>query len=425
MSDMTCRHCRAPLYKKILDLGHAPPSNAYLTQAALAEPETWYPLQLFLCTGCGLVQTRDFAAPEDIFGSDYVYFSSASEHWLGHAARFCRAATERLGLDKDSHVVEIASNDGYLLRNFVRAGISCLGIEPTASTAEAARAWDVPVRQAFFGKTLASELRQDRAADLLIGNNVLAHVPDINDFAEGLATLLAPEGAISLEFPHLLRLVEEGQFDTVYHEHYSYLSLGTVSRILGAAGLRVFDVEELPTHGGSLRIWACHKAAAQKMASSVAQALQHEEACGITEPAYFEDLQARADKAAAALRNFLADCERHNQRVAAYGAAAKGTTLLNYARTDARQIAYVCDGAPFKQGRFLPGCHVPVVGPEVLRGDPPDKLLILPWNLVDEIAPALRWLEKEHGTELMTTLPEPRPLAHGAAEIPHAAGAGG
>ncbi len=425
MHDLTCRHCQMPLDQRILDLGHAPPSNAYLTETALAAPETWYPLQLYLCGGCGLVQTRDYAAAETLFGSDYVYFSSASTQWLDHAERFCRTAVDRLGLDADSHVVEIASNDGYLLRNLVETGIPCLGVEPTESTASAAEARGIPVRRAFFGTALARELRAERAATLIVANNVLAHVPDIDDFAAGLAALLAKDGTVVAEFPHVLRLVEEGQFDTVYHEHYSYLSLTVLARIFHAAGLRIHDVEELSTHGGSLRIWACHAEAGQPDRPRVAETLQHEAACGVTRPEFYAGLQKRADHAASALRRFLCDCTARGDRVAAYGAAAKGTTLLNYAGADARQIAYVCDAAPFKQGRFLPGCHVPVVAPEHLRTAPPDKLLILPWNLVDEIAPTLDWLRDRFGTEIMTTLPEPRALTRGAAEIPHAAGTGG
>ncbi|WP_293577705.1 class I SAM-dependent methyltransferase [Phaeobacter sp.] len=427
---MKCRHCAATLSHQVLDLNHAPPSNAYLTAEQLRAPEVHLPLRLLMCSECFLVQTEDFAAPDQLFDDEYVYFSSTSRSWLTHATRFCNTAIERLELSADSLVVEIASNDGYLLQNFVAAGVPCLGFEPTASTAAVARSKGVETRQTFFGKAEATALRQERGgATLIVGNNVYAHVPDINDFSEGMAALLAPEGVISLEFPHLCELVAQGQFDTVYHEHFSYLSLTTVQRILAAAGLRVFDVERLPTHGGSLRVWACHDAATRATAPSVAAVLQQEAVAtapitgagaasgeragvetGVGQPAYFCDLQAQADHAADALVEFLQGCRSRGESVAGYGAAAKGTTLLNYAGVNQRLLPYIADAAPFKQGRFLPGAHIPVVSPQVLRDAPPDHLLILPWNLRDEIAADFADLSKQHGTTLWTVMPHPAPV---------------
>ncbi|CRL12106.1 hypothetical protein NIT7321_02978 [Phaeobacter italicus] len=421
---MKCRHCATELSQEVLNLNHAPPSNAYLKAEQLRTPEVHYPLRLLFCPQCYLVQTEDFAAAEELFDAEYVYFSSTSRSWLNHATRFCNGAIERLGLGGDSFVVEIASNDGYLLQNFVAAGVPCLGFEPTASTAEVARSKGVETRQTFFGAATAEALRQERkgqGADLIVGNNVYAHVPDINDFTKGLAGLLAPEGVISLEFPHLCQLVEQGQFDTVYHEHFSYLSLTTVQRILAGAGLRVFDVSTLSTHGGSLRVWACHDDAAHATEASVSALLAREAtavppaggaegAMGVQDPGYYAGLQAQADQAADALVDFLVRCRSRGETVAGYGAAAKGTTLFNYARIDNRLLSYIADAAPFKQGRFLPGAHIPVVAPDALHQSPPDHLLILPWNLREEIAADLAWITETHGTTLWTVMPRPAPV---------------
>ena len=407
---MKCRHCSQALSQKVLDLAHAPPSNAYLTAAQLSAPETHYPLRLFFCARCGLVQTEDFRSASDLFDSGYVYFSSTSRSWLAHAERFSQSAITRLGLGKSSFVVEIASNDGYLLQNFVTAKIPCIGFEPTASTAEAARGKGVETRLEFFSEASAAALlreRDGRGADLIIGNNVFAHVPDINDFTHGMACLLAPEGVISLEFPHLQELVEHGQFDTVYHEHFSYLSLTTVMRIFETAGLRVFDVERLPTHGGSLRVWACHADASQCLSPAVEEIAWGERLAGMDQAAYYSRLQEQADQAADALVDFLVQCRGRGETVAAYGAAAKGTTLLNYARIGRRLLAYAADAAPFKQGRYLPGSHIPVVAPSRLQAEPPDHLLILPWNLKEEIAADLAWLSEVHQTKLWTVMPRP------------------
>ncbi|NRB18912.1 MAG: methyltransferase domain-containing protein [Rhodobacteraceae bacterium] len=407
---MNCRHCSTALSIKVLDLDHAPPSNAYLSTDQLSQPETHYPLRLFFCSDCYLVQTEDFRTAGDLFDPDYVYFSSTSRSWVEHAKRFSNNAMSRFDLSNSSFVVEIASNDGYLLQNFVAADIPCLGFEPTTSTANVARAKDVDTRLEFFSETQAKSLRAERAdqgADLIVGNNVYAHVPDINDFTRGMAHLLAPEGVISLEFPHLQELVKHGQFDTVYHEHFSYLSLTTVMRIFKSAGLRVFDVDSLPTHGGSLRVWGCLADASHHLEPSVDDVSSEEHRAGIDQVDFYTKLQQQANQAADALVAFLVRCRSKGETVAAYGAAAKGTTLLNYARIDHRLLRYVADAAPFKQGRYLPGCHIPVVSPKQLQDAPPDHLLILPWNLRDEIAADLAWICAAHDTTLWTVMPRP------------------
>lgn len=383
---MNCRHCQAVLEHVFLDLGFAPPSNAYLTAEDMRAPELHFPLKLYVCTECWLVQTAEYAQADKLFGDDYAYFSSVSQSWLRHAADYSGMITRRLGLDGHSHVIEVASNDGYLLRNFVAAGIPCLGIEPTGSTAEAAEALGIPVRREFFGVALANRLaREGKQADLIAGNNVFAHVPDINDFTAGLKIALKPGGTVTLEFPHLMQLIAQSQFDTVYHEHFSYLSLQTVSRIFAAAGLRVFDVEELGTHGGSIRVYGCHDDDSRATAESVGGVLQAEKEFGLRSLETYTSFQSKADAVKDGLVAFLIEQKRAGKRVAAYGAAAKGVTLLNYAGIRPDLLPYVCDAAPSKQGKFLPGNHVPIVDPEALRVDRPDIVLILPWNIADEV----------------------------------------
>ena len=407
---MKCRHCATTLSNKVLDLGHAPPSNAYLSSDQLSHPETHYPLRLSFCPTCSLVQTEDYHKADDLFDPDYVYFSSTSRSWVAHAKGFTQTAMSRFELGASSFVVEIASNDGYLLQNFVAANVPCLGFEPTKSTAKIAREKGVETRLEFFSEAQAKSLRAERAgqgADLIVGNNVYAHVPDINDFTRGMAHLLAPEGVISLEFPHLQELVRHGQFDTVYHEHFSYLSLTAVMQIFQSSGLRVFDVETLPTHGGSLRIWGCHADAARPSQPSVEEVASAEQRAGIDRIEFYAELQQQADEAANALVEFLVEARKNGETVAAYGAAAKGTTLLNYARIDHRLLNYVADAAPFKQGRYLPGSHISVVSPQRLQEAPPDHLLILPWNLKEEIAADLAWICEAHNTKLWTAMPKP------------------
>ena len=402
---MKCRHCGLGLQHVFLELGSAPLSNRYLNPEDLRRPETYYPLRLFVCDSCWLVQTEDHAAADEIFDEDYAYFSSVSRSWLEHAARYCAAITKRLALDSNSFVVEVASNDGYLLRNFVQAGIPCLGIEPTASTAAAAESQGIAVVKRFFGEALARELAsQGREADLVIGNNVYAHVPDINDFTRGLCAILKPSGTVTLEFPHLMRLIEHSQFDTVYHEHFSYLSLGTVSRIFERAGLRVFDVEELPTHGGSLRVYGCRSDHARSEAPSVRAVLDAEARAGLRELATYSAFQTRADRVKDDFVAFLIECKRQDRSIAAYGAAAKGNTLLNYAGIRPDLLPFVCDAAPSKQGRFMPGSRIPILAPSVLEEKRPDYVLILPWNIAGEVRQQLANLA-ERGSRFVTAIP--------------------
>lgn len=383
---MKCRHCQTELQHVFLDLGFAPPSNAYLSAQSLHGPEVTYPLKLFVCGHCWLVQTEDYAAADELFSGDYAYFSSTSQGWLRHAARYTEMITARLGLNRSSFVIEIASNDGYLLKNFVATGIPCLGIEPTDSTADAAEKIGVPVLRKFFGVTTAESLvREGRQADLICGNNVYAHVPDINDFTQGLRIALKPGGTVNLEFPHLLRLIENNQFDTVYHEHFSYLSLTAVSRIFEAAGLRVFDLEELPTHGGSLRLYGCHAGDARPTSAAVTAMLQRERDFGLLDLALYGQFQQRADKVKNDFLAFLLEQKRAGKRVAAYGAAAKGNTLMNYAGLKHDLIEFVCDAAPSKQGKYMPGSHMPILHPDELAKRKPDWIVILPWNIADEV----------------------------------------
>ncbi|HEY2188618.1 MAG TPA: class I SAM-dependent methyltransferase [Caldimonas sp.] len=391
---MKCRHCAAELERVCLDLGSAPPSNAYLTEAALRAPEVWYPLRLLVCDRCWLVQTEDHAGRDDLFSADYAYFSSFSSSWLAHAKAYVAAMRERFGLTKASLVCEVAANDGYLLR-FVRdAGIPCFGVEPTASTAGAARALGIDIVERFFGVDLARELAAaGRQVDLVAANNVLAHVPDINDFVRGFALLLKPGGVATFEFPHLLRLLRENQFDTVYHEHYSYLSLGTVMRVFDACGLAVFDVEELPTHGGSLRVFAQRRDTGKAARTgTVDRVLADEAGAQLASAAGYADLQPRVDKLKDDFVSFLVEARRAGRKVAAYGAAAKGNTLMNYAGVRPDHIAFVVDRNPAKQGRFMPGSRIPIVGEERLREARPDDIVLLPWNLRDELMTQLDYV---------------------------------
>lgn len=384
---MNCRHCGSRLEHTFLDLGTAPPSNAYLSKADLNKTEECFPLKIMVCTNCWLVQTEDHAQAGDLFSAEYAYFSSTSSSWLAHAKAYTEAMTDRLGLDDNSLVIEVASNDGYLLRNFIENGIPCLGIEPTDSTADAAEALGIPVLREFFGESLGRQLASDdKQADLIAGNNVYAHVPDINDFTRGLKAALKPTGTITLEFPHLMRLIEHTQFDTTYHEHFSYLSLYTVQRIFEQAGLRVFDVEEISTHGGSLRVFGCNLGDSRATADSVNKLLKIEAARGLQALATYDDFQSRADAVRDGLLTFLLAQKQEGKSVIAYGAAAKGNTLLNYAGVKPDLLPMVCDAAPAKQGKFMPGSHIPIVKPEVMREVKPDIVLVLPWNLVEEVA---------------------------------------
>jgi SAM-dependent methyltransferase len=403
---MKCRHCGQALEHSFVDLGFAPPSNAYVYAEDMSNPEVHYPLRVKVCHRCWLVQTEDYAQAEELFSADYAYFSSTSTSWLEHAAGYANMITDRLQLGPESFVIEVASNDGYLLKNFVAASIPCLGIEPTASTAAAAEELGIPVMREFFGEALGRRLTDEgRSADLIAGNNVYAHVPDINDFTRGLAAALKPEGTVTLEFPHLVPLIEQTQFDTIYHEHFSYLSLTTVARIFAEAGLRVWDVEELPTHGNSLRVYGCHADATIATTDHVAALLAREEEFGVTRLETYTEFQQRTDRVKDDLLAFLIEQKRAGRRVAAYGAAAKGNTLLNYAGVRPDLLPYVCDAAPSKQGKFLPGSHIPIRAPEALWENSPDYVVILPRNIAQEVRAQLKDLA-EGGASFVTAVPE-------------------
>jgi len=404
-----CRHCASELRLPFLDLGSAPPSNAYLKPQDLQAPETWYPLRLLVCTSCWLVQTEDHAGREQLFSDDYAYFSSFSTSWLAHAQAYVQAMRSRFGLDAASCVVEVAANDGYLLQYVQQAGVPCYGIEPTASTAAAARAKGIAIVERFFGVALARELvAQGRQADLTAANNVLAHVPDINDFVAGFALLLKPQGVATFEFPHLLRMVQACQFDTAYHEHYSYLSLTAVQRIFAANGLQVFDVEELPTHGGSLRVFAQRSDSGhQSVGAAVSDLLAREQAAGMTAPGFYAGFQHEAERVKHGLLAFLLQAKRDGLKVGAYGAAAKGNTLLNFAGVRPDLLPYVVDLNPAKQGKYMPGSRIPIVDEAHLRQDRPDRVLILPWNLREELMVQLAYV-RAWGGQLVVAVPDIR-----------------
>lgn len=406
---MKCRHCQRLLTQVFLDLGSAPPSNAYLCSQALRAPETWYPLRLLVCDGCWLVQTEDHAGREALFTEDYAYFSSFSRSWLDHAQRYVDAMRQRFALGPQSLVAEVAANDGYLLQYVREAGLKCYGIEPTRSTAAAARGKGLEIVERFFGVALADELvKGGRAVDLVAANNVLAHVPDLNDFVAGFTRLLKPHGVATFEFPHLLRLLDEGQFDTVYHEHYSYLSLLTVQRVFAANGLQVFDVVELSTHGGSLRVYAQRADTGREVCRpSVSQLVARERQAGLDRAGTYAGFQARADRIKDDFHAFLIDARRRGRRVAAYGAAAKGNTLLNYAGVRGDLIEFVVDRNPAKLGKHLPGSRIPIVDESRLRDVRPDHIVILPWNLRDEITEQLAYA-REWGATFVTAVPDLR-----------------
>ncbi len=383
---MKCRHCKTELIHTFVDLGFAPPSNAYLTASDLTKPERYYPLKVKVCEQCWLVQTEDYAQADELFNADYAYFSSTSKGWLAHAADYAAQMTQRLQLNQQSLVIEVASNDGYLLKNFVETNIPCLGIEPTASTAAAAEKLGIPVLQAFFGEALANRLASEgKQADLIVGNNVYAHVPDINGFTRGLKTALKPDGTITLEFPHLMQLIKHNQFDTIYHEHFSYLSLHTVSQIFQRANLRIWHVEQLPTHGGSLRIYGCHQEDPRETSQAVTKLLEQEAEQGLQKLETYLSFQENANKVKNEFVQFLIKQKKAGKSVAAYGAAAKGNTLLNYGGVKPDLLPFVCDAAEAKQNNFLPGSHIPIFPPELIEKIKPDYVLILPWNISAEI----------------------------------------
>nr|WP_315429771.1 class I SAM-dependent methyltransferase [uncultured Albidiferax sp.] len=403
---MKCRHCGALLSLPFLDLGSAPPSNAYLTDTTLNAPEVWYPLRVLVCQHCWLVQTEDHAGREALFTADYAYFSSISSSWLAHAQAYVVEMQQRFALGAQSRVVEVASNDGYLLQYVQAAGVPCYGIEPTASTAAAAKAKGIAVVERFFGVALAQELvAQGQQADLTAANNVLAHVPDINDFVAGFAALLKPQGVATFEFPHVQQMVQQCQFDTAYHEHYSYLSLTAVQRIFAANGLQVFDVQELPTHGGSLRVFAQRAdTGTQPVAPAVQQVLLGEEAAGMRTPDFYSQFGAQSRRIARELLSFLVNAAHAGTSIAAYGAAAKGNTLLNFAGVRPHLLPYVVDRAPAKQGKYMPGSRIPIVDEAQLRAQQPRYVLILPWNLQAEVMEQLAYI-RDWGGRFVTAVP--------------------
>ncbi len=404
---MQCRFCKTELEHVFIDLINSPASNSFLTPEQLNEPETFYPLKVYTCHQCFLVQVDEYKKSDAIFDSNYVYFSSYSTSWLQHASNYADKMTERFGYNDESQVIEIASNDGYLLQYFLKKGIKVMGIEPTANTAEVAIGKGIKTIIEFFGVELADRLRNhwDVKADLLLGNNVLAHVPDIVDFVGGMKIILAEHGVITMEFPHLMQLVDNNQFDTIYHEHFSYLSFYTVKQIFESVGLEMFDVEELPTHGGSLRIYAKHKEDSTKTISdNVAAVLKKETDKGLNGLAYYDNFQQKALKVKLDLTQFLMDQKRAGKKVAAYGAAAKGNTLLNYCGIKNDLISFVVDANPHKQNKFLPASHIPVVNEDYLKEAKPDFVIILPWNLKDEITKQLAYIN-EWGAKFVIPIP--------------------
>lgn len=403
---MNCRHCESLLTVTLVDLGSAPPSNAYLTRDKLQVPEKWYPLHVMACEHCWLVQTLDFAQAGELFDADYAYFSSYSSSWLSHAKHYVDTMVARFELSSQSHVVEVASNDGYLLQYVQAHKIPCTGIEPTASTAKAASDKGIETIESFFGVQLARHLvAQGKQADLTVANNVLAHVPDINDFVAGFTALLKPNGVATFEFPHLLKLIAGNQFDTIYHEHFSYLSLSAVHSIFLANGLTIFDVEEHGTHGGSLRVFAQRADTGRHTRSpSVAEVLQHEAQVGMTTSGYYAGFQNKTNKVKDDLLAFLLDAKRQGKTVAAYGAAAKGNTLINYAGIRSDLISFVVDRNPAKRGKYMPGSRIPIVAPAMLTEQRPDYLVILPWNIAEEVMQQNAHLA-ELGTKFVTAVP--------------------
>ena len=404
---MKCRFCGTALTHEFIDLVNAPPSNAFLTEKQLNEPEIFYPLKLFVCHNCFLVQIDEYKDSKEIFNQNYAYFSSYSISWLEHAKRYVEMVIDRFGFDENSQIIEIASNDGYLLQYFQLKQIPVLGIEPATNVAMTAQEKGIETIEDFFGANLAKQLvSQAKMADLIIGNNVFAHVPDVNNFVAGLKIALKDNGVITLEFPHLMQLIEHNQFDTIYHEHFSYFSFSTAKLIFEKYGIELFDVEQISTHGGSLRIYGKHKDDASKNISPNVTALLHEEkAKGMQAIEYYNGFQNKADRVKYDLIDFLIKQQKNGKKVAAYGAAAKGNTLLNYCGVKKDLIEFVVDASPHKQGMFLPGSHIPIVKEEEITRFKPDYVLILPWNIKNEITEQLNYI-REWGGRFVEAVPE-------------------
>jgi 2-polyprenyl-3-methyl-5-hydroxy-6-metoxy-1,4-benzoquinol methylase len=403
-----CRFCGSKLRQVFLDLGLSPMANSYLKEEDLQQEEPRFPLRVYVCGECFLVQLEEWESPENIFG-DYAYFSSYSESWLRHAKKYVGEMIKRFDIDPESNVVEIASNDGYLLQYFVDRGIPVLGIEPARNVAVVAHSRGIPTRVDFFGETTARTLRREGLrADLLIGNNVLAHVPNLNDFVKGLKILLADQGIVTMEFPHLVSLCAECQIDTIYHEHFSYFSFMVAEKIFAAHGLTLFDVEELPTHGGSLRIFAQHKVGGRHPISKHVEDLRKREIdAGYADLARYLAFEERAVRTKEKLIEFLVNAKQEGKRVVGYGAPAKGNTLLNYCGVTSDLVEYTVDRSPHKQGLFLPGTRIPIYEPERINATKPDYILILPWNLQDEIISQLSFA-RTWGAQFVVPIPEPR-----------------
>ena len=405
-SGSTCRFCNTPLEHVLIDLGMSPLCESYVAADQLNRMEPFYPLKVYVCGHCFLVQLDEYVAAEDIF-TEYAYFSSYADSWVEHARRYTEMVTARFDLDAQSFVVELASNDGYLLQHFVAKGVPSLGIEPAANVAAAAEKKGVKTLVRFFGRTVAMELaEQGRRADLIVGNNVLAQVPDLNDFVAGIKILLKPGGVVTLEFPHLVRLMAENQFDTIYHEHFSYFSWLTVREIFAAHGMRLFDVDEIPTHGGSLRIYSCHADDRSKPETSAAKALAaSEEKGGIRDLKTYRAFTAQVEETKRKLLAFLIEAKRAGKKIVGYGAPGKGNTLLNYCGVRTDFIDFTVDRNPYKQGKFLPGTHIPILHPDRLREAHPDYVLILPWNFKDEIMKQNAFI-REWGGQFVVPIPE-------------------
>ncbi|MDR8390233.1 class I SAM-dependent methyltransferase [Aliifodinibius sp. S!AR15-10] len=400
-----CRFCNEELSDVFVDLGMSPLSNSYLKASELDQAEQFYPLTAMVCPSCFLVQLREYESPSDIF-SDYAYFSSYSDSWLEHARQYVEMVTERFKISKDSLVVELASNDGYLLKNFLANGVPILGIEPAENVAQAAIEKGIPTLVEFFGRELAEKLAsENKRADLIIGNNVLAHVPDINSFVGGIKTLLKPEGVATLEFPHLLNLIEENQFDTIYHEHFSYISFLAVSAIFDSHGMNIFDVDEIPTHGGSLRIYASHKKSSHKEQDSTSALIDKELAAGLDQMSTYYTFSEGVQQVKRDLLEKLIEIKNEGKTIAGYGAAAKGNTLLNYCGIRTDMVDYVVDRNPNKAGKFLPGTHIPVKDVSTIKEDKPDYLFILPWNLKKEIIAQNSFI-REWGGKFIIPIPQ-------------------
>lgn len=405
VKNMKCRFCRNDVSVKFADLGTSPPSNDYLTATELDSYEKHYPLKVYVCTSCFLVQTKDFSKADELFRSDYAYFSSVSTTLLNHSKEYVDMVVERLNLNSNSFVVEIAANDGYLLKNFLTHKIPCLGIEPTEGTASAAEKLGIKMEKSFFGLDFAKNLiKANPKADLIIGNNVYAHVPDIQDFTAGIEVLLSEDGTVTLEFPHLLNLMINLQFDTIYHEHYSYLSLLTVCKIFESNGLKIYDVEEINTHGGSLRVYGCHSNSMRIVSRNVKSVLEKELDYGLSAENIYGDFQERIEKFKIEILSFLIEAKRANKKVIGFGAAAKSSTLLNFAGIREDLISVICDTSIHKQNKFLPGSRVPIINPEAIKSLAPDYIVIFPWNLKTEIIQQIGYA-RSWGCKFVTLFP--------------------